>query len=88
MSARRNLSTPESRAFWAGVERIAREVATWPPWKRAGINVAATRDELPSPGCQCCGKPLAYDGAIRCGAACTARHEGKRCRCYATGGAP
>lgn len=33
-------------------------------------------------GCQCCGKPLAYDGALRCGAACTARHEAKRCRCY------
>jgi predicted Fe-S protein YdhL (DUF1289 family) len=41
----RNLSTPESRAFWEGCERAAEEVATWPDWKRAGINVAATRSE-------------------------------------------
>lgn len=42
---RRNLSTPENRAFWEGVEKSAAEVATWPAWKRAGINVAAVRSE-------------------------------------------
>lgn len=48
----RNLSTPESRAFWAGVEESAREVLTWPDWKRAGINVADLRStprEVPPP---------------------------------------
>ena len=39
----RNLSTPESRAFWATAEESAREVQTWPDWKRAGINVASLR---------------------------------------------
>lgn len=29
----------ESQAFWASVERVAREVATWPAWKR-GIKKA------------------------------------------------
>lgn len=29
----RNLSTPESREFWAAAERAARRVATWPAWK-------------------------------------------------------
>jgi hypothetical protein len=32
--------------------------------------------------CPCCGKPNAYPGAVRCGAACTAMHEGKDCNCY------
>lgn len=31
----RNMSTPESRAFWDGCDEAAREVATWPAWKRA-----------------------------------------------------
>lgn len=43
-SLRKNLSTPEHRAFWAGVEKSAAEVETWPAWKRAGINVAAVRE--------------------------------------------
>lgn len=30
----RNMSTPESRAFWEGCEERAREVAEWPCWKR------------------------------------------------------
>lgn len=30
----RNMSTPESREFWEGVEDRARKVATWPCWKR------------------------------------------------------
>ena len=36
--------------------------------------------------CACCGEPSAYPGAIRCGAACTAMHEAKDCRCYAQKG--
>ena len=38
--------------------------------------------------CQCCGKPNAYPGALRCGAACTAMHEAKHCECYAQGKDP
>jgi hypothetical protein len=37
----RNMSTPESRAYWEGVERRRAERATWPDWKRAGITVAS-----------------------------------------------
>lgn len=33
-SIKRNDSTPESKAFWASVERSAAEVAKWPDWKR------------------------------------------------------
>lgn len=40
---RRNLSSPESRAFWKDADRIARIVRSWPDWKRAGINVAERR---------------------------------------------
>jgi uncharacterized small protein (TIGR04563 family) len=46
----RNVSTPESREFWRSAEESAREVATWPDWKRAGINASQLRDtprELP-----------------------------------------
>lgn len=32
--------------------------------------------------CECCGEPNAYPGALRCGAACTAMHEGKACKHY------
>ena len=39
----RNLSTPESRAFWVACEATAAEVATWPDWKRAGINESQLR---------------------------------------------
>ena len=41
----RNESTPEMRAFWARVEATAAEVATWPEWKRAGIDIASYRSE-------------------------------------------
>lgn len=41
----RNLSTPETREFWATAERASAEVATWPAWKRAGINVSDRREE-------------------------------------------
>lgn len=39
----RNLSSDASRAFWTRIEDSAREVAGWPAWKRAGINVAQLR---------------------------------------------
>jgi hypothetical protein len=32
----RNLSTPEAREFWAGVERAAASVDQWVWWKRGG----------------------------------------------------
>jgi hypothetical protein len=32
--------------------------------------------------CECCGQPAAYPGALRCGAACSAMHEGKDCLHY------
>lgn len=41
----RNMSTPESRAFWQSAERNAIEVRTWPAWRRAGINEAQLRRE-------------------------------------------
>lgn len=31
----RNMSTPESRVFWESCDEGAREVATWPEWKRS-----------------------------------------------------
>jgi len=39
----RNTSTPELRELWRKAEETAAEVATWPDWKRAGINVADRR---------------------------------------------
>jgi hypothetical protein len=48
----RNESTPEARKWWADAEAASAEVATWPDWKRAGINVAEQRDapvEAPVP---------------------------------------
>lgn len=33
----RDLSTPEGREFWKLSDR-AKEVESWPAWKRAGIN--------------------------------------------------
>jgi hypothetical protein len=34
---RRDLSTPESRAFWASVTAASKAVAEWPEWKRLGV---------------------------------------------------
>lgn len=42
----RDLSTPENRAFWEPVARSA-EIAQWPAWKRAGINVSDRRHAIP-----------------------------------------
>lgn len=39
----RRMDTPTARAFWKSAEESAQEVATWPDWKRAGINVAQVR---------------------------------------------
>jgi hypothetical protein len=44
MTDRRNMSTQESRDFWAFADACAREVRTWPDWRRAGINVAIERN--------------------------------------------
>lgn len=41
----RNLSTEESRAYWAAAKKTAEEVSTWPDWKRAGINVSNIRSK-------------------------------------------
>lgn len=41
----RDLSTEQSRSFWAGAEEASKEVITWPDWKRAGINTAQVRPE-------------------------------------------
>ena len=39
------MSTPKSREFWEGIEKAAAEPASWPDWKRAGINVSDVRSE-------------------------------------------
>lgn len=31
---RRNLSTPENRAFWAAADEADRIIKTWPQWKQ------------------------------------------------------
>lgn len=41
----RDESTPEGKAFWAAAKAAAQSVATWPDWKRAGVNVATERSE-------------------------------------------
>jgi hypothetical protein len=41
----RNLTTDESREFWATAEKVAAQVDEWPSWKKAGINVADLRTE-------------------------------------------
>jgi hypothetical protein len=41
----RNLSTTASREFWRSAEETSRAIQDWPPWMRAGINVAAVRVE-------------------------------------------
>lgn len=30
----RKLDTPENRAFWAGVDKAAKEIESWPEWKK------------------------------------------------------
>ncbi len=40
---KRNTDTPESREFWANIDKAAEEVRTWPIHKRHGANVYSTR---------------------------------------------
>jgi 23S rRNA A2030 N6-methylase RlmJ len=40
----RRLDTEASRAFWASAEKSAAEIASWPAWRRAGINVEPVRE--------------------------------------------
>lgn len=51
---RRNDETPEQRAFWKRAAEASAEVATWPDWKRAGINVSDNRDYACPPACRRC----------------------------------
>ena len=44
-SIQRNLATEENRNFWKAAESSAAEVAQWPDWRRAGINVTQVREE-------------------------------------------
>jgi len=41
----RDLSTEQSRKFWANSEETSKEVLSWPDWKRAGINTLQVRLE-------------------------------------------
>lgn len=45
----RNTSTPENRAFWEGVDRVAAEIKDAPAWMRAGINVNPEHFETYAP---------------------------------------
>jgi hypothetical protein len=60
--ALRNLSTEESRDFWARCQRSAVKVAGWPAWKRVGINVGTVRQE-PRSHCDHCGGDRCDDAA-------------------------
>ncbi len=53
---KRNLSTPEARAYWAHAEECAAEVRTWPASKRAGINVSDRRVASAQQGEMSCNK--------------------------------
>ena len=39
---RKRLDTPAARAFWARAAEVAKEVGTWPAWKRGGMAPAFT----------------------------------------------
>lgn len=45
MKIERRKDTPESRAFWAAVERNAATARTWPEWKRAGVSPYRTQQD-------------------------------------------
>ncbi len=34
------MASPEYFEFWAAVDRVAKEVASWPEWKQKGLAVA------------------------------------------------
>jgi hypothetical protein len=73
-------STPEELAFLAEMDKAAEESAKEKELlnKPLGdILQQALGSEPPKPadGCKRCGKPVAYSGAIFCGAACSAKYE-------------
>ena len=41
MSRAAKVISEESRKFWAHVEKSAKEVATWPEWKRGDVSISA-----------------------------------------------
>jgi hypothetical protein len=45
MTVRKDKSTEENREFWQAVEDAAKEVATWPAWKRGESVVPALAAE-------------------------------------------
>lgn len=46
----RNTSTPELKEVWSRTAECAKRVDSWPDWKRAGINEASMRSDIPPPG--------------------------------------
>lgn len=46
----RNTSTPELKEIWSRTAECAKRVDSWPDWKRAGINEAQMRSDIPPPG--------------------------------------
>lgn len=79
----RNMSTPESRAFWESVEKSAAGVSSWPSWKKAGINIEGPH----SRGINCvfcnAAQPMTQTGGYWCcteTAACAARLTARRAK--------
>ena len=50
MTLRRNLTDPESRAFWASVQHVAEEVRQWPAWMRGESSRAQDKENRMQPG--------------------------------------
>jgi hypothetical protein len=48
----RDVSTPDNQIYWENAKATAAEVAAWPSWKRAGINVATERSAEGPPSTQ------------------------------------
>jgi len=42
----KNLSTPENREFWEHVAKVAKEVETWPEWKKQAGKYIFNLDHL------------------------------------------
>jgi hypothetical protein len=49
----RNFDTPEAREFWRRVEESAREVRSWPAWRRSLSRIAITPNEPHESGARC-----------------------------------
>lgn len=41
----RRMDTEEAREFWAGVEKAAKEVDSWPEWKKAGFDLLCNKKQ-------------------------------------------